>query len=65
MYCEEVWLIQVKYLSKNQISGKIHMILQFLCCGDPASFFLHQNIYDILQILAAKENQSMIYLYSA
>lgn len=44
-----------QYLGKNQLSGKIQTVFQFVCCGNPVSFFIYQNIHGIFQILAGKK----------
>lgn len=53
-----------QYLSKNQLSGKIHRVFQFVGCGNPASFFFYQNFHGIFQILAGKRSENITSMYS-
>lgn len=63
MCCVKIMVSSGQYLSKNQLSGKIYTVFQFVCCGNPVSFFFYQNFYGIFQILAGKKSQNIIYLY--
>lgn len=53
--CVEIMVSPGQYLGKNQLSGKIHTVFQFVCCGNPVSFFFCQNVYGIFQILAGEK----------